>query len=85
MRDRPPAARLMNINLMVAAANAGVGVAVLPCFVGNAEMELTALSAPIEALQADYWMVTQPDLSRNNSVRTVGDWIIQCFRALEHS
>lgn len=81
MRDRPPAARLMNTNLMATAAAAGVGIAVLPCFVGNAETGLTALSAQIDALQADYWTVTQPDLSRNESVRAVAEWIIKCFRA----
>lgn len=84
MRDRPPAARLMNTNLMAAAAAAGVGVAVLPCFRGNADPGLVALSAPIGVLQADYWMVTQPDLARNKAVRAVADWIITCFRTLDH-
>lgn len=83
MRDNPPAARLMNTDLMVAAASTGVGVAVLPCFVGNAVSGLIQLSSPVDALRADYWIVTHPDLSRNSSVRTIIDWIASCFRTSE--
>lgn len=83
MRDNPPAARLMNTDLMVVAASAGVGVAVLPCFVGNAVSGLIQLSLPIDALRADFWIVTHPDLSRDSSVRTVMDWIASCFRTSE--
>ena len=83
MRDRAPAARLMNTDLMAAAAAAGVGVAVLPCFLGDEAAGLSRLSAQIEALQADYWTVIHPDLSRNPSVRAVADWITTCSRSLE--
>ena len=84
MRDRPPAARLMNTDLMTVAAASGVGIAVLPCFLGNSTPSLVRLSAPIEALRADYWTVTHPDLSRNRSVRAVVDWIINCFQTAGH-
>ena len=83
MRDRPPAARLMDTDLMVVATTGGIGVAVLPCFIGDATPGLVRLSAPIEALRADYWVVTHPDLSRNPSVRAVSAWITDCFRAIE--
>jgi len=84
MRDRPPSARLMRTDLMIEAAASAVGVAVLPCFLGDAASGLVRLSAPIEALRAEYWVVTHPDLSRNPSVRAVTAWIIDCFRAAEH-
>jgi DNA-binding transcriptional LysR family regulator len=83
MRDRPPVARLMNTDLMIAAAAAGIGVAVLPCFKGNATPGLMRLTAPIDDLQADYWIVTDPDLARNPAVRTIIDWIATCFRETE--
>jgi len=85
MRDRPPSARLMRTDLMIEAAAGAVGVAVLPCFLGDAAPGLVRLSAPIEALRADYWVVTHPDLSRNLSVRAIVAWIIDCFRAAEHN
>jgi len=83
MRDRPPAARLMNNDLIMAAATAGAGVAVLPCFLANPVSSLLRLTAPIDELRADYWVVTDPDLSRNMAVRTVIDWIATCFRTTE--
>ncbi|SMF51227.1 DNA-binding transcriptional regulator, LysR family [Tistlia consotensis] len=83
MRERPPAARLMRSDLMAAAAAGGVGVAVLPCFLGDALPGLLRLSAPIEALRADYWAVAHPDLARNPSVRAAVDWILDCFRSAD--
>lgn len=84
VRDRPPAARLMRTDLMADAAAGGIGVAVLPCFIGDPMPGLMRLSGPIEALRADYWVIAHPDLSRNPSVRAVIDWITDCFRAAEH-
>ena len=84
MRDRPAAARLMNTDLMVVAATDGIGVAVLPCFIGEATEGLVRLSAQIEPLRADYWVVMHPNLARNPSVRTVVAWILDCFRKAEH-
>lgn len=83
MRDRPPAARLMRTDLMIEAAATGIGVAVLPCFLGNAASSLVRLSPPITELRADYWVITHPDLSQNPSVRAVTVWITECFQAAE--
>lgn len=83
MRDRPPAARLMRTDLMVAAAAGGIGVAVLPCYLGDPAPDLVRLSAPIEALRADYWVIANRELSRNPAVRTTMAWIADCFRAAE--
>ncbi|MEM1050219.1 MAG: LysR family transcriptional regulator [Pseudomonadota bacterium] len=83
MRGRPPAARLMNSDLMAAAALTGIGVAVLPCFLGDQASGLVRLTAPIEELHADYWTLTDPDLARNEAVRTVNDWIVRCFQGFD--
>ena len=85
MRDRPPAARLMNSDLMTVVAASGVGVAVLPCFVGDSVEGLLRLTAPIEALRGDYWTVIHPDLAHNASVRAVTEWIVSCFSTLEQT
>ncbi len=82
MRGRAPAARMMNTDLMIAAARSGVGITVLPCFRGDYVPELVRLTGPIEELQADYWTVTDPDLSRNSAVRATINWIANCFQSL---
>jgi DNA-binding transcriptional LysR family regulator len=80
---RPLAARLMRTDLMADAAAGGVGVAVLPRFLGDHRPGLMRLSPPIEALRADYWIVAHAELSRNPSVRAAMDWILGSFRATE--
>jgi len=85
MRGRPPAARLMRTDLMLDAAQDGLGTAVLPCFLGDTAPGLVRLSAPIDALRADYWTVLHPDLARNPSVRAVADWVLSCFQTIEQS
>lgn len=85
MRDRPPAARLTDTTLMATAAAGGIGVAVLPCFVGDNNSRLVRLSTRLESLRADYWTLVHPDLARNAAVRTVVDWIVDSFRSIELS
>ena len=83
MRGRPPAARMVNTDLMALAAAEGVGVAVLPCFKGEEHTRLLRLSEQIVSLRADYWTLIQPDLTRNPSIRVVANWIVECFRHVD--
>ncbi|AHD11545.1 Transcriptional regulator (plasmid) [Phaeobacter gallaeciensis] len=83
MRERPPAARMVNTDLMAAAAANGVGIAVLPCFKGDQDPRLVRLSERIDVLREDYWTVIQSDLAKNPSVRTALNWIIDCFGVIE--
>lgn len=57
------------LNQMVA-AKAGIGLALLPCYLGDAEAGLArALSRPIDELQGELWIVTHADLKRTARVR----------------
>ena len=56
------------INQLVA-AKAGIGLAVLPCYLADAEPELTRLLAPIPALTRELWLITHQDLRRTARVR----------------
>lgn len=81
--DRPAAARLSRTEQMAAAVAAGVGVALLPCFLGNALPGVRRLSPQIAELKADYWVVAREELSGNPSVRSVAGWIASCFHAAQ--
>lgn len=85
MNGRRPVARMMNTDLMLVAASTGIGVAVLPCFVGDAAPGVSRLSNTIPELRADYWLKVHPDLSQNPSIRLVSLWIADCFRAIRRS
>jgi DNA-binding transcriptional LysR family regulator len=59
---------------LVAAARLGVGVAVLPLFVAEAEPGLVRLSGP-EPAYHELWLLVHGDLRRSPRVRAVIDWV----------
>lgn len=59
---------------LVAAARAGVGVAVLPCFVADGDRDLVALEGP-EPVNHELWLLVHQDLRRTPRVRAVIEWL----------
>jgi DNA-binding transcriptional LysR family regulator len=58
----------------VHAAKAGIGLAALPCYLGDLEAELArALPAPVPELARELWIVTHTDLKRTARVRAFFD------------
>ncbi|GHC65064.1 LysR family transcriptional regulator [Limoniibacter endophyticus] len=63
------------INQLVA-AKSGVGVALLPCYLGDSEPSLTrALPKPIAQLEGELWIVTHADLKGTARVRAFFDLV----------
>ena len=63
------------VNQLVA-AKAGIGFAVLPCYLGDPETDLVrALPDPVPELQAELWIVTHADLKRTARVRAFLDLV----------
>lgn len=61
------------VNQLIA-AKAGIGVAVLPCYLGDPEPDLVRLTPdPIPALDRELWIVTHADLRRTARVRAFFD------------
>jgi DNA-binding transcriptional LysR family regulator len=57
------------VNQLVA-AKAGIGLAVLPCYLGDREADLArALPGPVPELARELWIVTHTDLKRTARVR----------------
>jgi len=62
--------RTSSLVTQLSAAKAGIGLAVLPCFVGDLDPELSrALPEPIPTLARELWLVTHTDLYRTARVR----------------
>ena len=56
------------------AAKAGIGLALLPCYLGDGEAGLVrALAEPIEELAGEFWIVTHQDLKATARVRAFFD------------
>jgi len=56
------------------AAASGMGLALLPCFIGAATPGLIRLSAPDRELEAGLWLLTHPDLRHTARVRAFLDF-----------
>ena len=61
------------------AAKAGMGLALLPCYLGNSDDGLVRLLAPIADLRTELWLVTHRSLKDTARIRAfmeiVGDGV----------
>jgi DNA-binding transcriptional LysR family regulator len=57
------------------AARAGMGVAALPCYLGDRDPSLRRVHPPLPELEVSLWLLTHPDLKRVARVRTVLDFV----------
>lgn len=69
MMDKNTAYRLDSMLGMQSAVRFGTGIAVLPCYLGDADTALLRLSDPIEELTTQLWLLTHPDLRHVTRVR----------------
>ena len=58
----------------------GLGVAILPCYLGDTESNLTRLFAPIEALAEELWIVSYHDVRNTARVRAFFDCVGELTR-----
>jgi DNA-binding transcriptional LysR family regulator len=56
-------------------AVAGLGVALLPCFVGDPEPALVRVAGPGEIPASELWLALHPDLRRVRRVRAVASFV----------
>ncbi|WP_419897760.1 LysR family transcriptional regulator [Roseomonas sp. USHLN139] len=68
------AARLDSVLALAAAAEAGIGIAHLPCFLGEARPALHRLAPPEPGLASDLWLLTHPDLRQAPRIRLFLDF-----------
>ena len=64
-----------------AAAGAGLGVALLPCFLGDADSSLRRLSPPLPDLESDLWLLTPAEVRRRAVVRRFMERAFQFLKA----
>lgn len=62
---------MQNLSLQVAAAEAGLGFAALPCFVGDSSPDLRRADASAPHIGRDIWLLTHPDLRRTRRIQLV--------------
>ena len=61
--------RASTLPLRAAAVRAGIGVGLLPCFLGDADPALERITPSVPELGAEYWVIVRRDLRRAACVR----------------
>ncbi|HZF47063.1 MAG TPA: LysR family transcriptional regulator [Polyangiaceae bacterium] len=74
-QDGEVVARCSSILSLIRAAQAEIGLAVLPCYAAETYPELERLSDPID--WSELWLVVHPDVRRAARVRAVMDFLIE--------
>lgn len=73
--------RVNSMLAMAAAARAGLGMAALPCYVGDTMRELRRVQGPIAELETQLWLLTHPDLRQVPRVRAFLDYLPEALRS----
>ena len=75
-----PRLRSTSINAQHHLVAAGAGIAVLPCFIGDADPSLARLLDDISVTRS-FWLVTHADTRRSGRVGAFVDWLIAVVAA----
>jgi|SRR5690348_8118579 DNA-binding transcriptional LysR family regulator len=73
--DRPIACELNHISEHLIAVRTGVGVAGLPCFLGERDRDLVRINDAAPSFARGIWLVVHRDLRKNPAVRAVMDFV----------
>jgi DNA-binding transcriptional LysR family regulator len=69
------AARSNSLTNLVSALKAGLGVAMLPCFIGDIESDLERCLPPVAELNSETWLILREDLKHTPHVHAFTDFI----------
>jgi DNA-binding transcriptional LysR family regulator len=75
--DRPVVCELNYISEHLIAVRAGVGVAGLPCFLGERDPDLVRIEDDVPSFTRDIWLVVHRDLRNTPPMRAVMDFVSQ--------
>jgi DNA-binding transcriptional LysR family regulator len=79
LEGKRPAVRTNDWQILAEAARTGSGLAVMPCYMGDADPNLRRISAPLKEVVAEQWLLVHRDLRALPRVRAVMDAIIRLF------
>lgn len=80
--------RVNTVYGMLAAARAGLGMSVLPCYLGEKDARLRRIGGTIPSMATDLWILTHPELRKTERVRAFSDHVAgyarkSCFGVVE--
>lgn len=88
LQDRTPRAERLSksnsLGNLLAATKAGLGIAPLPCMMGDAEADLIRCLPPIPELDAELWLITREQIRELAHVRTFNTFIAGRIASIRH-
>jgi len=75
----PPVLRSNSTAVLLAAAEAGIGRAVLPCWLADRSASLRRVGDPV--VERELWLAVHPDLRRADRIRAVADHLVEAVAA----
>lgn len=81
--SRPIVCEVSDITSQHVAARTGVGVAGLPCFIGDSDPDLQRLPFDGEVFAREIWLVVHSELKRSPPIRAVADFISDAVSSAE--
>jgi DNA-binding transcriptional LysR family regulator len=81
--DRRAVLRANSLLTLAQAARHGIGLAILPCYLADADPMLARVCAPMSELGSDLWLLTQPELSKVTRVRAFMDALYEDIQPLK--
>ena len=76
-----PGVRVNNWLVLQRAVRVGAGLAVLPCYLGDADPALSRVGSVLREVAADQWLLVHRDLRALPRVRAVIDALVRLFQA----
>ncbi len=70
--------------LTLAALREGMGISILPCFMGDPEPTLIRYSEPKPEWDLGLWILLHPDLKRTTRVLAFRDYMMEAIKAQQH-
>src|SRR5262249_40743537 len=79
LEGRRPAIRVNDWQVLQVVARTGIGLAVLPCYLGDSDPALRRIGAMLAEVAADQWLLDHRDLRDLPRVRAVMNALVQLF------
>lgn len=80
--DQRPALRANTLHTLALGVAAGIGVAILPCYLADGDSRLVRVGGLIDELAGDLWFLTHEELRNTARIRALSDFFGRQFRDL---
>jgi DNA-binding transcriptional LysR family regulator len=73
--------RFSSVLFVRSACAQGLGLAVLPCFLGDTEPDLVRVGEPVAACDSELWLLSHPELRETVRVKALRQWLMKALSA----